>query len=257
MKLRNPYAPATPNQRNAITRMAGTRQISEEAKAALLEVAQSPTLTMGKASDYIDRLDKKPVLPPTGDLATVVQHLRRKHAEGKLSDFDKSLLQQFQQRGSLSDRQIAAVMRKIPGGAVQQPDVPAGRYALQMGGDGDWMLFRVWRKGDSPIQVYGVKGVEDGERLGNLAEQHVLVLIAKDPAKAAIEFGRRTGHCYRCGLELDVNLSRAMAVGPTCVKHVMGDGATAYTRKHRDRLRAAGIDPAGKFDSLEALEVAA
>lgn len=135
-------------------------------------------------------------------------------------------------------------------------EVPAGRYAIQWPA-GDWRLCRVWRgtRGDNPpVFVYAVKGVEKGERLDRISETIALALIKKDPGKAALEFGHRTGSCSKCGKELDVNLSRKLGMGPVCMKNWFGkverDGMRSAAR---DELRAAGLNPADKLDDLAAV----
>lgn len=132
-------------------------------------------------------------------------------------------------------------------------NVPAGRYAVPMGDD-RWALVRVWigsRTG--VVHVYAVKGTEKGERLNRTDSDFILSEIADNPAGYAAEFGHRTGCCSKCGKGLDSNLSRKLGIGPVCLANWMSkDERTAAKAKARAELRAAGIDPTGKHDSLVA-----
>jgi hypothetical protein len=137
-------------------------------------------------------------------------------------------------------------------GEGEKPDVPAGRYAVRIANT-EWDLLRVWRGTRNPsiVQVYRVKGTEQGERLSREEERGALLVIAEDPAKAAVEFGHRTGSCSRCGTELDVNLSRKLGIGPECMKHwFSNEDRLERMREAREQLRAAGLEPTEKFDSL-------
>lgn len=136
---------------------------------------------------------------------------------------------------------------------IKKPMVPAGRYAVNA--HGEWELYRVWvgsQYDPPPIHVYSVRGVEKGERCDQQEELAVLTEIAKDPGKAALEFGHRTGSCSRCGKELDVNLSRKLGVGPTCMKHWFdNETAKGMKKEARTELRADGLDPNEKYDKIE------
>jgi len=43
--------------------------------------------------------------------------------------------------------------------------------------------------------------------------------IAQDPVKAAMEYGKNTGHCCFCALKLDDPRSLVVGYGPICAKH--------------------------------------
>jgi hypothetical protein len=151
----------------------------------------------------------------------------------------------------------------------QIPLVPRGRYAVRVGDD--IVFVRVWRGTQNPFaqRMYlllraelstldprSLRGVAkaEGERLNYAEALAVGREIAADPAVAAREFGRRTGACYRCSAELEVNLSRALDMGPECMKHVYDDEERLrLMRAARARLREAGIDPAAKYADLAAV----
>jgi hypothetical protein len=132
------------------------------------------------------------------------------------------------------------------------PDVvPAGRYAYE--GDEGWMFVKVWRKKDR-VAVYLIKALEgsldSGKRI--YAKDALEAIAAMGAGKSAQEFGWRTGYCGRCGDELKVNLSRKLGMGPVCTKKVFGDrDRLRLMREARKELRAAGLEPDAKYDSLE------
>jgi hypothetical protein len=146
------------------------------------------------------------------------------------------------------------------------PLVPRGRYAVRVGDD--LVFVRVWRGSQNPFAqrtyllakcelatldpraLHGIAKAE-GERLNYAEAMTVVTAIAADPAEAAREFGSRTGSCFRCSTELEVNLSRKLLMGPECMKHVYEDEERlSRTRAARAELREAGIDPAAKYDDL-------
>lgn len=141
----------------------------------------------------------------------------------------------------------------------QIPLLPRGRYAVT---DGDSVVMvRVWRGSQNPMKqrMYAIKGVKDeGQRLDYATALRIAKLIAPDPHAAAREFGRRTGHCHRCEAKLEKNLSRKLAIGPECLKHVCDgvdaehgrDKRLALLAQARKDLRALGIDPEAKYDDL-------
>lgn len=192
---------------------------------------------------------------PTGDEARVVTYLK---GLARPNDFQASLLSQFERKGSLSEKQIASVLRKLdttttqPG--VTKTLVPDGRYAVEV--DGEDRLYRVWRGTRDPnVQhLYSVTGTEKGERVWGAEESAAIAAIAVDPGAAAREFGHRTGHCSRCGDPLKVNLSRKIGTGPVCLKHWFpNEQRLAILADARADLRAAGIDPLAHHDDLAAV----
>lgn len=260
MTIKNPGAPATDAQLNLIdrllARLSDQDTLDGPSPRSCAYKRLSDGLTKGLASEWIDKLSALPAPEPTGDLAQAVAWLRGQRDAGKLTEFHDSLLSQFESRGSLSDKQLACVMRALPDtNSDPVPLLPAGRYAVTL--NGEIALVRVWRgTRDASVQrIYSITGYADrGDRLGIADEANAARAIAVDPGAAAQEFGRRTGHCYRCGDELQVNLSRRLAIGPDCAKHVFENSRRlAMMRQAREDLRAAGLDPAAKFDDLAAV----
>jgi hypothetical protein len=131
--------------------------------------------------------------------------------------------------------------------------VPAGRYAypIEVDGQEQWQFVKIWRRLDR-VAAYAVKGREQGAPVN---KRHALeAIVAYGVGLAAQQYGWRTGHCGRCGDELKVNLSRKLGMGPVCMKAVYADGPRlTLMRTARKELRDAGLEPDGKFDSLEAV----
>jgi hypothetical protein len=190
---------------------------------------------------------------PEGDLKRVVDHLYDRSRKGTLNEFTASLLRQYEKKGTLSEKQQQAILKRLKApDAPPVPQLPAGRYAVTV--DQEVLLVNVWHpKGNPEVQrLYRVQSHDDsGDVLRGDLELKAALEIKKDPAAAAIEFGHRTGHCFRCGAELDVNLSKSMGVGPTCAKHVKeNDNRLAMMAEHREHIRSHGFDPADRNDDV-------
>jgi hypothetical protein len=142
------------------------------------------------------------------------------------------------------------------------PDaVPAGRYAIPMSmfaEEQNWLFVRVWRGSRNPnvVKTYLIRALDGELEKGDEIDTRgtLNMIVAFGPAKAAQEFGWRTGYCGRCGDKLSNNLSRKLGTGPVCMKRLWSDTARfALAKEARDELRAAGLDPTAKYDSLEAV----
>jgi hypothetical protein len=149
-----------------------------------------------------------------------------------------------------------------PDPTLPGPDVmPAGRYAIPMSmfaEETNWLFVRVWRSSRNPgvVKTYLIKALDgELEKGSELDTKGTLnMIVAFGPAKAAQEFGWRTGYCGRCGDKLKNNLSRKLGTGPVCMKKLWSDKARlALMKEARHELRAAGLDPEGAYGSLEAV----
>jgi hypothetical protein len=195
-----------------------------------------------------------PVPEPEGDLKKVVDHLYDRSRKGTLNEFTQSLLNQWERKGQLSPKQQDVILRRLKddGEKVALPLLPSGRYAVTV--NSETLLIHVWHpKGKPEVQrLYEVKSHSDsGQKLWGAAEMAAATAIAKDPAQAAIDYGHRTKHCYRCGSGLENNLSKSMGVGPVCVKHVMeNEPRLAMMAAHRAHIRSHGFEPDGKLDPV-------
>lgn len=105
--------------------------------------------------------------------------------------------------------------------AAPAVDVPAGRYAIEIGGkvgffrvdrpeDGKW-AGRTFVKEQASEEFYPVRGPRRNE---------VLTAIAADPRAAMIRYGHELGRCGNCGRTLTDEISREMGIGPDCAKHL-------------------------------------
>jgi hypothetical protein len=144
----------------------------------------------------------------------------------------------------------------LPGADV----VPVGRYAIPMSmfaEETNWLFVRVWRasRNQKIVKTYLIKALDGELEKGSEVDTKatLAMIVAFGPAKAAQEFGWRTGFCGRCGDRLKNNLSRKLGTGPVCMKKLWSDkDRLRLTREAREELRRAGLDPDGKYDSLEA-----
>jgi hypothetical protein len=271
MTVKNPNDPASAAQLAAIdkllVRLSDQDTLDGPSERSCAYKRLSDGLTKGQASSWIEELQKLPAPPPEGDLKLVVDHLAEQRENGKINDFGRSLLEQYEQKGYLSEKQIASIVKRVKPkeNSEPQPLVPAGRYAVTI--DGVLLFVRVWRGTRDPSvqQVYLLMASQEAELDGSIEylvegegqrmkprdEARAATLIAADPAAAAEEYGRRTGHCWRCAGKLEVNLSRELVMGPECMKHVYDD-ATRYSKMAgaRRALRDRGLDPKAKHDDL-------
>jgi hypothetical protein len=176
-------------------------------------------------------------------LQPVADYLFGLNTAGKLNEFTMSLWDQYCRNGKLTERQIAAVERKM---AKAQEDadlpgedvVPHGRYALAQG-NGVYLLAHVWRK-------YGRTNVYDDRTREPLANKGEVLeaIVQAGPAESARLYGTVTGTCSRCAKRLDVRLSVALGIGPVCGKHFhTKEDWTRIKREAREQIRAQGFDP--------------
>ena len=97
------------------------------------------------------------------------------------------------------------------------PDVPEGRYAVEM--DGTLHFFKVRRPDEGKWQGYTFVDEQAGPQTYPVRGQRVrtvLALIAEDTHAALVRYGHELGHCGMCGLELTDEESRARGIGPVC-----------------------------------------
>jgi hypothetical protein len=119
-----------------------------------------------------------------------------------------------EKRRERSERRHAAA-RQI---ATNLPDVPEGRYAVELDGvlkfykvdkptEGRW-AGRTFVKVQASDTEYPVRAAE--------SRRKVLETIAVDPRGALQRYGRELGHCGVCGRTLTDQESRAIGIGPIC-----------------------------------------
>lgn len=114
---------------------------------------------------------------------------------------------------ALPKTQVAEKVAK----ALELPEVPAGRYAVEV--DGVLKFYRVDRPTEGRWAGYTFVKVQASDDLhpvrGNAAKG-ILDRIAKDPREASLRYGREIGSCGVCGRTLTDEDSRAAGIGPIC-----------------------------------------
>ena len=167
------------------------------------------------------------------------------------NDFASSLVQQYDRKRSLSDKQLDAAERMLAKIAANQaanqaakaaaPSVDLTRvhamFAKAMASGHKRPVYRAAGLALSLAPLSGrnagsiyVKDDETGDYLGKVTEDlrfnslrtapewaaEALSRIARDPSTAAVEYGRETGRCSCCGRELTNPDSIALGIGPIC-----------------------------------------
>lgn len=167
------------------------------------------------------------------------------------NDFAASLVDQHARKGSLSDRQMDAADRMLAKIAANRAEREANEaraasvdltpvhemFARAMESGYKRPTYRAAGLVLSLAPLHGrnagaiyVKDDETGDYLGKVTEDLVfrpvrtapqsaaeaLSRIARDPAHAAVQYGRQTGRCACCGRELTNADSIALGIGPIC-----------------------------------------
>ena len=167
------------------------------------------------------------------------------------NDFASSLVQQYDRKRSLSDKQLDAAERMLAkiaatraekaARAAAAPSVDLTRvhamFAKAMASGHKRPVYRAAGLALSLAPLSGrnagsiyVKDDETGDYLGKVTEDlrfnplrtapewaaEALSRIARDPSTAAVEYGRETGRCSCCGRELTNPDSIALGIGPIC-----------------------------------------
>jgi hypothetical protein len=179
---------------------------------------------------------------PEGDLKRVVDHLNERALKNP-TEFETSLLVQYNQRGDLTERQINAVLRKLDRDTLPGKDlVPAGYYALHNERFGTYFV-KVWRHKKDPtyVRCYLVHGPNESEVS---CKSTLEAIIEAGPANAARRYGRLIGKCSQCDTRLTNALSRFLSIGPVCGGHFYSEAAWGeMKREAREWLTKHGIDP--------------
>lgn len=159
------------------------------------------------------------------------------HADS--NPFARSLAEDLDRHGRLSDGQLAAVQRNLQRaasaptvdvGAIERRfDVARGNLIKKPAMRLDTFVFKA--AGESSANPGAIYVTEDGAYLGKVMggkflksgdcdadRQARIVAAASDPAAAAEAYGRRTGNCSICGRELTAEESLARFIGPICIQ---------------------------------------
>lgn len=155
------------------------------------------------------------------------------------NDFAQSLARFLNDRGTLTENQLAAIQRKLAAPAATQISVAAieAKFAIAFGNQIkqprlrlDTFVFKAVTKGANAGGIYVTEGKgEDAAYLGKVLggqflasrdctddQKARIVAAASDPDKAAKAYGQRTGNCCICGRELTAEESIERFIGPIC-----------------------------------------
>lgn len=208
------------------------------------------------------KVHQEPLFNP--DQEQAVQWLRKAKADGELNGFTRSVLDQYEKLGSLSDRQVEVIMQRVlanrppremngvPTGEV----VPAGRYAIKQtvrGIEVDFVI-RVWRGTRNPMAVK-VYDADAGVELNFRGSRDALkAIVDQEPAECAKRYGHLRGKCARCDLPLKDRLSVELGTGPKCITYWHSPEDCSVLRADaRARIRARGEDPNEPVTDMQAL----
>ena len=196
------------------------------------------------APDFLDAINA-----PADDRPSRLVKGLREHVSW--NDFASSLVQQYDRKRSLSDKQLDAAERMLAkiaanraekaARAAAAPSVDLTRvhamFAKAMASGHKRPVYRAAGLALSLAPLSGrnagsiyVKDDETGDYLGKVTEDlrfnplrtapewaaEALSRIARDPSAAAVEYGRETGRCSCCGRELTNPDSIALGIGPIC-----------------------------------------
>ena len=194
--------------------------------------------------DFLDAINA-----PADDRVSRLVRALREHVSW--NDFASSLVEQYDRKRSLSDKQLDAAERMLAkiaatraekaARAAAAPSVDLTRvhamFAKAMASGHKRPVYRAAGLALSLAPLSGrnagsiyVKDDETGDYLGKVTEDlrfnplrtapewaaEALSRIARDPSTAAVEYGRETGRCSCCGRELTNPESIALGIGPIC-----------------------------------------
>jgi hypothetical protein len=186
------------------------------------------------------------------DLRRAVAYLTHREPLGRLTSFEQSLLDQYRKVETLSHKQIDAVLKRIaeaeakkmaPAGVnvdTSLPDVPEGKYALELQGGAVFFQVDRPRSGKWTGRTFVSELMGENHRPIKDPEQRKLVLeaIHQDVEGAARRYGHYRRECSFCDLSLTDPFSRFFGVGPVCrKKHGMPISRPAYIRRAREQDR--------------------
>lgn len=205
----------TPNQLRFIKDMLAVRTAALAAQGwgAEAVMARAEALDTKGASALIDLIKAMPEDPTAGPgperlaamdrLRTMVSTLA-----GRDRDFALSLIEYFDSRGRLSDKQWPHVER-LAAAPAPTATVEEGVYVVD---DGTLILVYRTRNGHLAGKVW------DGDEWEYTGKAGVHRAATGRPitAEEAAAFGHATEHCVYCARELTDNRSKAVGYGPTC-----------------------------------------
>lgn len=148
---------------------------------------------------------------------------RKVMPEGK-EPLPRDVLETLPRRGDGSIGNIIDAMMKQPdrpGASLKPtdlPDVPAGRYAIEV--DGTLKFYVVDRPTEGRWAGYTFLKVQASDETHDIrnasVRKAILTNIARDPQGAMLRYGKEIGKCGHCGRTLTNEESRAAGIGPIC-----------------------------------------
>lgn len=152
--------------------------------------------------------------------------------------FAASMAEYLDQKGELTERQIAAVRAIIARGAPASTEIDVSKIAASFAKASARGIkkpamrletFKFKSAGDTGANPGAIYVTEEGEYLGKITggafrkvrectpdQEARIVAAASNPEAAAEAYGRRTGRCCICGLELTAAESIERMIGPIC-----------------------------------------
>jgi hypothetical protein len=149
------------------------------------------------ASRLIDELKSAPIRVPACRFDGSTEHSTAQHERDLLDD------------DAAAERAAAA---------EPLPDVPNGRYAVELGEKLKFYVVTRGRLGAVRVRAQASDALHDVSPSGAVGRA-ALDAIAVDPRAAAERYGRELGKCGCCGRTLTDAASRANGLGPDCVEH--------------------------------------
>jgi hypothetical protein len=154
------------------------------------------------------------------DFDTAYDYLRLHHAG---NEFYRSLFEQFERRGSLSEKQILAVLRGIErdreraSAPTSEPVTEAGMYKNERG------VYRV--KEGNTGNLYAKKFYPEGRTKSErfIYERGAIFSLSPEhrmTVAEVVEIGAEFGMCCVCGRELTDAKSVERGIGPVCIKRI-------------------------------------
>lgn len=137
-------------------------------------------------------------------------------------------------RGGGASRIIDALFALPRKPAPEAVEVPAGRYAVELGGRNVVEFFRVDRptEGKWAGWTFVKQQASDDEwPVKGARKTEVLAAIAIDPQAALLLYGQEIGSCGNCGRTLTDDISREMGIGPDCAAHLGIDRPKPASRR--------------------------
>lgn len=237
----------------------------EQARRALqlLDVGHMTQAQVSAAIDAFKDCPRKDAASPVpaSNLQRVIAYLRERRDAGTLNEFGASLLEQYERRGTLSDRQVEVCLRGIPSNPTEGPEevspvesvdrtlppVPAGRYAVESEA-GELTFYRVKRARKGPhTWIFLKHGPTESEVPFSWKGYRTILqsIVDADPFEAALRYGRELKCCSVCALDLTNRLSRELGIGPVCGgRYFEEPGEWVRVKKAaRESIRARGEDP--------------